>query len=53
MSYSEAIEISEASNCTPSYMYVFVDFIYNHMHEADNRHWSFSSADTIVLFFEQ
>ena len=49
--YNEAIEISEASNCRTSY--VFVDFIYNHTHEVNKGRLSFSSAYIMVLFFEQ
>ena len=33
--------------------YVFVDFIYNHTHQADNRRVSFSFAYTTVWLFEQ
>jgi len=43
-SYNKAIKICEVSNCRTSY--VFVDFIYNHMLEADNLQLSFSSAYT-------
>ena len=38
-SYNKEMEISEALNYRTSY--VFLDFIYNHMHEVDNWRLSF------------
>ena len=51
MSY-KAIEISEAANCRTSY--VFVDFIYNHMHVESHVHtqWFRSLSNEIYLSYK-